>query len=118
MHARQILAGALAALATGTVLAAAPAAAAAPARAANTEVTAWYHTGVHAQATDDSRRISYVTPNGSYSAICWTYGKNINLAGRTSNIWVKLDRTWPRENGYVSAIALTGDRYGGVRNKC
>lgn len=44
--------------------------------------------------------------------------REITYKGYTSSKWVLLDRTWPKQNGYVTAIALSGDDTGGVPNRC
>jgi uncharacterized protein YgiM (DUF1202 family) len=87
---------------------------------ANTQVTAWLEVNVRAEPNTTSEIISVVKPNESYEAICWTNGEVVTMEGHTSSIWVQLDRTWPRANGYVTAIALTGDERGGVPegNRC
>ncbi|MEU9995890.1 hypothetical protein [Streptomyces sp. NPDC050848] len=94
------------------------AAPAAPPKVLNTQVHAWLQANVRAEPNTGSEILSYVSPGNTYSAICWTYGENVTLAGYTSSKWVLIDRTWPRQNGYVSAIALSGDSTGGVPNRC
>lgn len=87
---------------------------------ANTMVTAWLEVNVQAEPNTTSEIISVVNPDESYEAICWTNGEVVTLEGGTSSVWVQLDRTFPRSNGYVTGIALTGDERGGVpeQNRC
>lgn len=106
------------ALALGLCAVPAQAVVASPAGVANTEVHAWTYANVHTGPNTFSKTISHVDNGYSYSAICWTYGENITFKGHTSNKWVLLDRTWPKQNGYVTAIALSGDSTGGVPNRC
>ena len=95
-----------------------PEPAVAPAKIQNTEVHAWARANVRAEPNTSSEILSHVSPGNSYSAICWTYGETVTLEGYTSSKWVLIDRTWPSSNGYVTAIALSGDDTGGVPNKC
>ncbi|MCF6524183.1 SH3 domain-containing protein [Streptomyces sp. JJ36] len=95
-----------------------PASDAAPAGVANTQVHAWTYAKVREQPNTHSRAISHVDNGYTYAAICWTYGQKITYKGYTSSKWVLLDRTWPKPNGYVTAIALSGDSTGGVPNRC
>ncbi|MEV5551103.1 SH3 domain-containing protein [Streptomyces sp. NPDC052309] len=44
-------------------------------------------------------------PRGAY---CWTRGETVSDNGYTNNVWVKL------VEGYVSAVYLKGDEYGGL----
>ncbi|WP_255950113.1 hypothetical protein [Streptomyces odontomachi] len=84
----------------------------------NTQVHAWTGANVHSEPNSYSEVISSVANGYTYDAICWTYGELITFHGVTSNKWVLLDRTWPSSNGYVTAIALSGDSTGGVPNAC
>jgi hypothetical protein len=106
----------------GTTAQAAQAPQAKPAGAAekiqNTQVHAWTGANVHTEPNSYSQVISSVANGYTYDAICWTYGELITFKGVTSNKWVLLDRTWPKPNGYVTAIALSGDSTGGVPNPC
>lgn len=92
--------------------------AAAPAKVQNTDVYAWRDANVRAEPNTSSEVLSHVSRGNTYPAICWTFGQNVTLEGITSNKWVLLDRTWPKTNGYVTAIVLSGDSTGGVPNKC
>jgi hypothetical protein len=69
-------------------------------------VTAWLDVNVHAEPNTTSEIISVVKPNESYEAICWAKGEVVTLEGRTSSVWVQLDRTFPLSDGYVTGIAL------------
>ncbi|MFH0243457.1 SH3 domain-containing protein [Streptomyces sp. HK10] len=89
-----------------------------PVKVQNTQVYAWLRANVRAQPNTSSEILSYVAPGYTYPAICWTYGETVTLEGYTNNKWVLIDRTWPKQNGYVTAIALSGDSTGGVPNKC
>ncbi|MBD0418501.1 SH3 domain-containing protein [Streptomyces sp. TRM S81-3] len=44
-------------------------------------------------------------PRGAY---CWIRGETVSDNGYTNNVWVKL------VEGYVSAVYLKGDEYGGL----
>ncbi|WP_236243040.1 hypothetical protein [Streptomyces sp. CC228A] len=92
--------------------------AAAPAKALNTQVHAWLRANVRESPNTSGAILSYVSPGYTYSAICWTYGEKVTLEGYTSSKWVLIDRPWPKKNGYVTAIALSGDSTGGVPNRC
>lgn len=83
-------------------------------------VTAWLNVNVRAEPNTHSEIISSVKAGESYDAECWTNGEVVNLEGHTSSIWVRLDRGLFHTDGYVSAIALTGDARGGVPegNQC
>lgn len=85
---------------------------------ANTQVTAWHDYGVHKQPNNGTKRLSYVTPGGTYSASCWTPGQQVRVGNVTNHVWIKLDRTWPKPNGYVPAAALQGDAHANVPNQC
>lgn len=95
-----------------------PADDAAPQAVTNTQVHAWTYADVRSGPNTYSEKLSYVNNGFTYSAICWTYGEKITYKGYTSSKWVLLDRTWPKQNGYVTAIALSGDSTGGVPNRC
>lgn len=95
-----------------------PAADAAPVGVANTQVHAWTYAKVRTEPNTYSKALSHVNNGHTYSAICWTYGEKITYKGYTSSKWVLLDRTWPKQNGYVTAIALSGDSTGGVSDRC
>ncbi|MGW8376976.1 hypothetical protein [Streptomyces sp. ODS28] len=124
MRKNRALAGVLAALAcaAGMTAAAAAPAAAGPAKGAvavqNTQVTAWADYGVYRNPNNGSEKLSYVTPGGTYDAMCWTPGQKVTVGNVTNHIWIKIDRTWPRDNGYVPAAALQGDAHANVPNQC
>ena len=91
---------------------------ASPSGVTNTQVSAWTYADVHTGPNTYSETISHVANGYTYSAICWTYGEKITYKGYTSSKWVLIDRTWPKANGYVTAIALSGDSTGGVPDRC
>lgn len=95
-----------------------PSTAAAPSAVQNTQVHAWLRVNVRAEPNTSSEILSYISPGNTYPAICWTYGQTVSLEGYTSSKWVLIDRTWPKQNGYVTAIALSGDSTGGVTDRC
>lgn len=106
------------ALALGLCAGPAVAVEASPAGVTNTQVHAWTYADVHTGPNTYSEVLSHVANGYSYSALCWTYGEKITYKGYTSSKWVLLDRSWPKQNGYVTAIALSGDDTGGVPNRC
>ncbi|WP_431781355.1 hypothetical protein [Streptomyces chumphonensis] len=89
-----------------------------PVTVMNTQVHAWLRVHVRAEPNTSSEILSHVAPGYTYPAICWTYGETVTLEGYTNNKWVLIDRTWPKQNGYVTAIALSGNDTGGVSEKC
>lgn len=78
------------------------------------QVTAWLDVNVRAEPNTHSEIISSVKAGETYDAEGWTNGEVVTLEGHTNSVWVKLDRGWLRQDGYVTAIALTGDERGGV----
>lgn len=120
MRKQRLFASAAATLmcAAGISAASASTASADDASAKNTEVTAWANHGVHAAANTGSEKLSDVGAGYSYSALCWTAGQPVKVGDVNNNVWIKLDRTWPKDNGFVPAAALNGDKHANVPNKC
>jgi uncharacterized protein YraI len=58
-----------------------------------------------ARSYDKVGSVAAGQPRGAY---CWTRGETISDHGYTNNVWVKL------VEGYVSAVYLKGDAYGGL----
>ncbi|MEW2549718.1 SH3 domain-containing protein [Streptomyces sp. NPDC047002] len=50
----------------------------------------------------------HVTAGEPRGASCWTHGQSITDNGYTNDVWVRL------AEGYVSAVYLKGDQYGGL----
>ncbi|MEW2632906.1 hypothetical protein AB0903_14945 [Streptomyces sp. NPDC048389] len=103
---------------SGPAAALEPATSAAPPVVRNTQAHAWLRVNVRASPNTSSEILSFISPGYTYSAICWTYGQTVSLEGYTSSKWVLIDRPWPKRNGYVTAIALSGDSTGGVSERC
>ncbi|MFJ3670341.1 SH3 domain-containing protein [Streptomyces sp. NPDC090106] len=52
--------------------------------------------------------VGSVAAGEARGAYCWEFGEPVSDYGYTNNVWVKL------AEGYVSAVYLKGDEYGGL----
>ncbi|MFJ1750798.1 SH3 domain-containing protein [Streptomyces sp. NPDC088116] len=95
-------------LATGLFLASGTATAQAAAAGLPYGVTAYTNVNVRAEATTASPVTGHVAAKETRGASCWKTGQNITDNGYSNDVWVRL------AEGYVSAVYLKGDKYGGL----
>ncbi|EGX54864.1 hypothetical protein SZN_35797 [Streptomyces zinciresistens K42] len=71
-------------------------------------VEAYEAVNIRSQPTSSSDLVGSLPAGQPRGAYCWTRGQSISDHGYTNNVWVKL------LEGYVSAVYLKGDEYGGL----
>ncbi|MCX5189189.1 SH3 domain-containing protein [Streptomyces sp. NBC_00268] len=95
------------ALATGLLLTGAAGAQAAAAGLPYA-VTPYVNVNVRYGPSTTTGIAGHVTAGQPRGASCWTHGETIRDNGYVNDVWVRL------AEGYVSAVYLKGDQYGGL----
>lgn len=71
-------------------------------------VTAYENVNVRSGPSTDYGITGHVAAGQSRGASCWKHGQSITDNGYTNDVWVRL------AEGYVSAVYLKGNQYGGL----
>lgn len=71
-------------------------------------VTAYENVNVRSGPATTYSISGHVAAGQVRGASCWTHGQTIKDNGYTNDVWVRL------AEGYVSAVYLKGDQYGGL----
>ncbi|MFG2478911.1 SH3 domain-containing protein [Streptomyces fagopyri] len=71
-------------------------------------VTPYVNVNVRSGPSSQTGITGHVTAGDPRGASCWTHGETIRDNGYVNDVWVRL------AEGYVSAVYLKGDQYGGL----
>lgn len=107
MRTKAFAAAGVGVLATGLLLTGAAAAQAAPAGLPY-GVTPYENANVRSGPATTYDITGGVVAGEPRGASCWTHGQRISDNGYSNDVWVRL------AEGYVSAVYLKGDQYGGL----
>ncbi|MFK0018824.1 SH3 domain-containing protein [Streptomyces sp. NPDC090798] len=107
MRTRAFATAGVGALATGLLLTGAAGAQAAAAGLPYA-VTPYVNVNVRSGPSTTTDITGHVAAGQPRGASCWTHGETIRDNGYVNDVWVRL------AEGYVSAVYLKGDQYGGL----